>query len=175
MNRNTPRCLVHTDDVALDAVTVLEFLTWQLLSRHQNTVAAVGLRTDVDDHNALFIGIDITLDHAGNDLVRQVCVFVENLVALCIPQTGKDGLTNSECSGTLEVFRRVVPFGDEIALVVSLLGKDYDVTVLTVDFDARILCRCGGITVALTQCSGDQSQHFVDRNTLFLFQGSQGS
>src|SRR5690606_9691029 len=109
----------HLDDQCLDPVASLEPLVGDPLGSGHDRLGI----TEIEDGKPI---VDL-LDDPGDQVPFATLVEVEHLLPLDLPQALLDHLLGRLGGDPSEVFGRVLPLGDDVAVFIQLLGVDDDV------------------------------------------------
>ena len=158
--------LADLDDVRLQSRPVLVALVGDLLGLGQQRLdlAQVEQRVPV-------VGL---LDDAGHDVTLAPCVLLVLEVAFHFPDALEDDLLGRLGRDAAEVVRRVVPFADDVAVLVELLAVDADLTRVGVDRDDRLLGGVGTPLVGGDQGIGQGVEQRLDRDPLVACDLAEG-
>ena len=153
------------DDVTAQPVAVFVALPRHLLGGRDDTLGSLGLAAHSDDDQAAGVGASIALDDAADDVAfagRELAVV---LLVLGIAQPLQDHLTRGGRRDAAETLWRVVPFGDDVAVLVGFARQHLDHAGLAVDLDACVGLVPLGVAVRSQQCRLDCFDDHVDRNS----------
>ena len=114
------------------------------------------------------------LDDAGDDVALAARVLLVLHVALDLADPLEDHLLRRLRGDPAEVVRRVVPFPDDLALLVELLAVDPDLARVGVDGDDRLLGRVGAPLVGRDQRVRQGVEERLHRDPLVARDLAQG-
>ena len=161
------------DDVAAQPVAVLVALTGHLLGGRDDALGSLGLAAHPDDDEAAGVGASVALDDAADDVALAGRELAVVLLVLGIAQPLQDHLTCGGGRDAAETLWRVVPFVDDVAVVVGLARHHLDHAGLAVDLDARVGLVALGVPIRGQQRRLDGVDDHVDRDSLVGLDGMQ--
>src|SRR6476646_4280935 len=127
-----------TDDVAAQPVTVLVALAGDLLRGRDDALGSLGLAAHSDDDETAGVRAGIALDDTGGDVTLPRRELAVVLLVLRVAQPLQDHLARRGRGDAAESLWGVVPFGDDVAVLVGLARHHLDHAGLAVDLDARV-------------------------------------
>src|SRR5215212_5852185 len=163
----------NADDVAAQPVAVLVALTGNLLCGGNDTLGSFGLASHPDDDQAAGVRTGVTLNDACGDVTLASRELAVVLLVLRVAQPLQDHLPRRGRRDTTETLWGVVPFVEDVAVLVSLARKHLDNTGLAVNLDAGVGLVAFGMAVGGKQCRFDGLDHDVDRDAFVGLDGMQ--
>src|SRR5581483_10096256 len=126
------------DHVAAQPVAVLVHLAGDLLGGRDHALGALRLAAQPHHDQAAGVGTAVTLNHSGDDLALPGGELAVIALVLGVAQPLQDHLARGGGRDPAETLGGVVPFADDVAVVIGFAGDHPYRTGLAVDVDTRV-------------------------------------
>ena len=154
----------HTDHIATHPVAVLVALAGHLFGGRDHPFGGLGLAAHPDDDQTAGVGPAVALDDARDDLALAGGELAVGALVLGVAETLQHHLTCGGRGDPAETLGSVVPFADDVAVLVHLAGDHLNDTGLAIDLDARVGLVTLGVPVGGQQRGLDRFEQLVDRD-----------
>jgi hypothetical protein len=131
-----PDAAGHPEHVATQPIAVVVLLAGNLFGRRDDALGELGLAAHPQHHLAQRVGAGVLLDDTGDDVALTRGELAVDLLVLGVAEPLQHDLARRGGRHPAESLGGVVPFADQVAVLVEFARHHLDLTGLGVDVDA---------------------------------------